>query len=72
MRSEYSVIADKDEGLMLGVGKGTQTRVNKRKRRREKINWVTQRRSWRFVKKRVRSEMCVWNENQTNRESTDR
>jgi len=38
MRSEYSVIADKDEGLVLGVGKGKQTRVNKRKRRREKIN----------------------------------
>jgi hypothetical protein len=38
MRSEYSVIADKDEGLTLGVRKGTQTRVNKRKRRREKIN----------------------------------
>jgi hypothetical protein len=37
MRSEYSVIADKDEGLML-EGKGTQRRVNKRKRKREKIN----------------------------------
>jgi len=28
MCSEYSVIADKDEGLRFGVGKGTQTRVN--------------------------------------------
>jgi hypothetical protein len=38
MLPEYSVIADKDEGLMLGVGKETRTRVNKRKRRGEKIN----------------------------------